>query len=261
MSGARSRFDRGPENPLHGPAGAPAVSVSAQGRQGIRRRAGRRGIGRRARVRTGRSRIGRRPRRRGDFGPPLYDDHGPGLPRQQLAEPRGHGCAVHAAAAGEVAGRPAAAGAASRAKDAQCAGAAPPGAAVLGAGRVAQPAARPVTPSSRCRTLSSVAMQKVEGSSPFSRFSEKPCYSQGCSVSEVRRVNVLGLGRTNRADQPGGPICKLARGSNGHSPSASQTIPTATRPIGTMREATMGSPNRIIPPMAAPTAPVPVHTA
>src|SRR4051794_7226211 len=44
-------------------------------------------------------------------------------------------------------------------------------------------------------------MQKVEGSSPFSRSLEKPCYSQGFFVSEIRFEGVWELGRTNRADQ------------------------------------------------------------
>ena len=46
-----------------------------------------------------------------------------------------------------------------------------------------------------------------------------------------------------------------------HSDSASHTIPTAIKPIGRMRLSAVDSPKRIIPAMAAPTAPVPVHTA
>src|SRR5215212_7051693 len=44
-------------------------------------------------------------------------------------------------------------------------------------------------------------MQKVEGSSPFSRSSSKPCNSQGFFVSGACFEGVRELGRTNRADQ------------------------------------------------------------
>src|SRR5215217_2724693 len=44
-------------------------------------------------------------------------------------------------------------------------------------------------------------MQKVEGSSPFSRSSEKPCNLRGFFVSGTILASLLGLGRTNRADQ------------------------------------------------------------
>ena len=75
------------------------------------------------------------------------------------------------------------------------------------------------------------------------------------------------VGYERRPSGPASCACSRAECSRSSGPprdqseTASQTIPTAISPIAATRPIAAGSPRKTMPAMAAPTAPVPVHTA